>query len=44
VIFITGFAAVALREARQMTTEATVLEKPFHLRQLVSEIERVLAA
>ncbi len=44
VIFITGFAAVALREAREMATEATVLEKPFHLRQLVSEIDRVLAA
>jgi len=44
VIFITGFAAVALREAREMATEATVLEKPFHLRQLVREIERVLAA
>jgi two-component system, cell cycle response regulator CpdR len=44
VIFITGFAAVALREARQMATEATVLEKPFHLRQLVTEIDRVLAA
>ena len=44
VIFITGFAGVALREARQMATEATVLEKPFHLRQLVTEIDRVLAA
>jgi two-component system, cell cycle response regulator CpdR len=44
VIFITGFAAVALREARAMSTEATVLEKPFHLRQLVNEIDRFLAA
>jgi two-component system cell cycle response regulator CpdR len=44
VIFITGFAAVALREARAMSNEATVLEKPFHLRQLVNEIDRFLAA
>jgi two-component system cell cycle response regulator CpdR len=44
VIFITGFAAVALREARAMSSEATVLEKPFHLRQLVNEIDRFLAA
>jgi len=44
VIFITGFAAVALREADSMAPHATVLEKPFHLRRLVSEIERFLAA
>jgi len=44
VIFITGFAAVALREADAMAPHATVLEKPFHLRQLVTEIERFLAA
>jgi two-component system cell cycle response regulator CpdR len=44
VIFITGFAAVALREAKAMSNEATVLEKPFHLRQLVNEIDRFLAA
>lgn len=44
VIFITGFAAVALREADSMAPHATVLEKPFHLRQLVTEIERFLAA
>ena len=44
VIFITGFAAVALREAKTMAPEATVLEKPFHLRQLVNEIQRFLAA
>jgi two-component system cell cycle response regulator CpdR len=44
VIFITGFAAVALRQAQTMPREATVLAKPFHLRQLVTEIQRFLAA
>jgi two-component system, cell cycle response regulator CpdR len=44
VIFITGFAAVALREAQTMPRETTVLAKPFHLRQLVTEIDRFLAA
>jgi two-component system, cell cycle response regulator CpdR len=44
IIFITGFAAVALREAQSMAREATVLAKPFHLRQLVDEIDRFLAA
>jgi two-component system, cell cycle response regulator CpdR len=44
VIFITGFAAVALRHARSMPREPTVLAKPFHLRELVSQIDRFLAA
>jgi len=44
VIFITGFAAVALREAQTLPRETTVLAKPFHLRQLVQEIGRFLAA
>lgn len=44
VIFITGFAAVALRQARALPREATVLAKPFHLRELVAEVERFLAA
>ena len=44
VIFITGFAAVALSEAQAMPREATVLAKPFHLRHLVDQIDRFLAA
>jgi two-component system cell cycle response regulator CpdR len=44
IVFITGFAAVALRHAETMPNPATVLTKPFHLRELVSEIERLLAA
>jgi two-component system cell cycle response regulator CpdR len=44
VIFITGFAAVALRAAQTLPRDTTVLAKPFHLRQLVDEIGRFLAA
>ena len=36
--------ATRTRRIGVMATEATVLEKPFHLRQLVTEIDRVLAA
>ncbi len=40
VMFITGFAAVSLRASREMP-EAKVLSKPFHLRDLVLEVQRV---
>ncbi|RXZ63973.1 cell cycle two-component system response regulator CpdR [Pelagerythrobacter rhizovicinus] len=40
VMFITGFAAVTLRVSREQP-QAKVLSKPFHLRDLVLEIERV---
>jgi two-component system cell cycle response regulator CpdR len=40
VMFITGFAAVSLRASREKPT-ARVLSKPFHLRDLVLEVERV---
>jgi two-component system cell cycle response regulator CpdR len=39
VIFITGFAAVAL-EANRETPAARVLSKPFHLKDLVLEVQR----
>jgi two-component system cell cycle response regulator CpdR len=39
VMFITGFAAVSLRASREQPT-ARVLSKPFHLRDLVLEVER----
>jgi two-component system cell cycle response regulator CpdR len=42
VIFITGFAAVALNSNAPRHPNARVLSKPFHLRSLVDEIERVL--
>ena len=40
VMFITGFAAVSLRASREQPT-TRVLSKPFHLRDLVLEVERV---
>ena len=39
VMFITGFSAVSLR-AGQAMPQAKVLSKPFHLRDLVLEVER----
>ncbi len=42
VIFITGFAAVALRAAEALPRETSVLAKPFHLRRLVEEVHRFL--
>ena len=39
VMFITGFAAVSLRASREQP-QAKVLSKPFHLRDLVLEVER----
>jgi two-component system cell cycle response regulator CpdR len=44
VIFITGFAAVSLNNQASRRADAKVLSKPFHLRALVDEIDRVLAA
>jgi len=44
VMFITGFAAVALNPDSKAPKDAKVLSKPFHLRDLVSEVERLLAA
>lgn len=40
VMFITGFSAVTLR-AGQTLPQAKVLSKPFHLRDLVLEVERI---
>jgi two-component system cell cycle response regulator CpdR len=40
VMFITGFAAVTLRAGKQMPN-ARVLSKPFHLRDLVIEVDRL---
>ena len=44
VMFITGFAAVALNPDNHAPQQAKVLSKPFHLRDLVSEVHRMLAA
>ena len=40
IMFITGFAAVTLKANRE-APQAKVLSKPFHLRDLVLEVERV---
>ncbi len=42
IMFITGFAAVALNPDSQAPKDAKVLSKPFHLKDLVQEVERML--
>ncbi|TPW29947.1 cell cycle two-component system response regulator CpdR [Pararhizobium mangrovi] len=44
VMFITGFAAVALNPDSQAPKDAKILSKPFHLRDLVNEVHKVLQA
>jgi len=44
VMFITGFAAVALNPEANAPKDARVLSKPFHLKDLVNEVKRMLAA
>ena len=40
VMFLTGFAAVALQSGRT-APEAKLLSKPFHLKDLVAEVDRL---
>jgi two-component system, cell cycle response regulator CpdR len=42
IMFITGFAAVTLSNASEAPNDARVLSKPFHLKDLVDEVERLL--
>ena len=44
VLFLPGCAAVALNPDSEAPKDASVLSKPFHLKDLVSEVERLLAA
>src|SRR3954471_16869679 len=44
VMFITGFAAVALNPDSRAPKDAKILSKPFHLRELVTEVEKMMAA
>ena len=44
IMFITGFAAVVLNNESAAPKDARVLSKPFHLKDLVREVERLLAA
>ncbi|HJT41814.1 MAG TPA: response regulator [Sphingobium sp.] len=43
IMFITGFAAVTLK-AGKAVPQAKVLSKPFHLRDLVLEIDRIFGS
>tara|TARA_Y100001001_G_scaffold160155_1_gene182302 strand:+ start:723 stop:1106 length:384 start_codon:yes stop_codon:yes gene_type:complete len=45
VMFITGFAAVAMDNAKTAQSEQTkLLSKPFHLKDLVAQVDAMLAA
>ncbi len=44
VMFITGFAAVALRGRSGMPGDPKILSKPFHLKDLVAQIDQLLGA
>ena len=44
IMFITGFAAVALAAGDKAPAGAKVLSKPIHLREIVTEVERMIAA
>ena len=44
IMFITGFAAVALHPDAKAPRDARILSKPVHLRELVQEVDRLLAA
>ena len=44
VMFITGFAAVALNPDSNAPRDAKILSKPFHLRDLVNEVQKLLVA
>jgi two-component system cell cycle response regulator CpdR len=44
IMFITGFAAVTLNSESRPPKDARVLSKPFHLRDLVREVDKLLAA
>ncbi len=44
IMFITGFAAVALQPHSEAPRETRILSKPIHLKDLVREVEKMLAA
>ncbi|MDZ4840934.1 MAG: response regulator [Hyphomicrobium aestuarii] len=44
IMFITGFAAVTLTADLGGAKDASVLSKPFHLKDLVREVERLISA
>lgn len=44
IMFITGFAAVALEPYSEAPKQARILSKPIHLKDLVREVDKMLAA
>ena len=44
IMFITGFAAVALQQYSEAPQRARILSKPIHLKDLVREVDKMLAA
>jgi two-component system, cell cycle response regulator CpdR len=44
VMFITGFAAVALNPDSNAPKDAKILSKPFHLKDLVNEVKKLVQA
>lgn len=44
VMFITGFAAVAMNESSPDRQNTRILSKPFHLNDLVKQVNEILAA
>lgn len=44
VMFITGFAAVAMSDRNPLRQTTEVLSKPFHLKDLVDQVDKILAA
>ncbi len=44
IMFITGFAAVAMGQRNPNAEHARVLQKPFHLKDLVDQVNEMLAA
>jgi two-component system cell cycle response regulator CpdR len=43
IMFITGFAAIAMTQLGDLRHKAAVYTKPFHLRDLVKQVEEFLA-
>jgi two-component system cell cycle response regulator CpdR len=44
VMFITGFAGVAMSRPKNVATSAKILSKPFHLNDLVAQVDQLLTA
>jgi two-component system cell cycle response regulator CpdR len=44
VMFITGFAGIAMSRRSAVRHNTGILSKPFHLRQLVDEVDKMLAS